>query len=530
MFVRNLLQAGEQVSLLPGEYVVAVPVGIPLTIQYSDKGLLQKVYLHHAEDEWVDKSSEYFQILFKRNQVPNKITLQGSTSYVRGVLVTKNMYTAKTNQPDSILTELCADYLADPESFKFYAGDMRSNSATFKGALSTRQWLTVSGFQVLPGYVVPHDVTESQFEHLIKLNYPFIFPLIDSYIVFHGDDTVTYPHTQLKQIKVKSTSRFINSVGNIMAEVVDALNHKYDISYVDLVHHNIQPGSIIVVDAEDKIVHCLASSDQPSEKISNKIRCDCCGRQLIVPDHGVIKCTDPQCNSVLYPRVTQLCNDLNMPVMSYEDYKKFIIEVGSVFTVLDIFEHPDYKDVQVEITIDQGLRAIVPRTVLPGHAQITQLCDMFSNSVQTLTYYIQNPDKISIDFDLDEHVYSRFLSWIQNVENRSDVVEFFKMPNISIIKNLKKFEGAPIFRGKLIYVTGSFMHGSFEEVSNILRSYAADVTNTFSNTVSCVVIGDGQEGINGHAIIEARKSQIPVMSESEFFAAYEIDADLAENL
>ena len=104
------------------------------------------------------------------------------------------------------------------------------------------------------------------------------------------------------------------------------------------------------------------------------------------------------------------------------------------------------------------------------------------------------------------------------------------MNNVNITKATKKFEGAPIFRDKLILLTGSFIHGSLDEIANILHSYSAETTTQMSDNVNCVVIGDGQENINGHVVIEARKKRVPVMSESEFFMQYDIDTDLAENL
>ena len=529
MFVRNLLQAGERISLLPGEYVTLVPVGIPLTLQYSDKGLLQKVYLNHEEENWVDKTEDYFQILFKRNSVPNKISFTGNTSYVRGVLVTSNIYAATSKEPNSILSELCTKYLADPASFTFYAGDVQSYSAAFKGAVAVRQWLTVSKFNVLPGYVIPQDLTEAQFEHMVKMNYPFVFPLIDSYILYHNDGSITYPKTQLRQVTVKSVDKQRDTAGNIEAVIRDTLGDIRVIPYSTLVHYNIQPNSIIVVDSDDNIVHCLAATGELST-LSNRLRCDCCGRQITVPVTGNTRCADPQCNSVLYPRVKQLCHYLNLPEMSYEDYTEYTDTVGNAFIVLDIFDHPDYKDTELEITMAQGLRAIVPKSVLPGQAQITQLCDTFSNSVQTMTYYLQHPDKIATDFNLDSHAYQRFLQWIDNVENCTDVVELFKLPNLHIVQAEIKFEGEPIFRNKTIYVTGSFIHGSLIEIRNIFQSYAATVTFEYNDTVDCVVIGDGQENVNGHAVLSARKHQIPIMSESQFFLQYDIDADLAENL
>ena len=79
-------------------------------------------------------------------------------------------------------------------------------------------------------------------------------------------------------------------------------------------------------------------------------------------------------------------------------------------------------------------------------------------------------------------------------------------------------------------ITGSFAHGSLAEITSILASYSAAVTQTFSTAVNCVLVGDLNENTNAFAVKSARKSAIPVMQESEFFKQYDIDSDLAENL
>ena len=101
--------------------------------------------------------------------------------------------------------------------------------------------------------------------------------------------------------------------------------------------------------------------------------------------------------------------------------------------------------------------------------------------------------------------------------------------NFEIISTGLKFEGAPIFRNKIIMVTGDFAHGSKEDVANILRSYSATVTFHYDDTVQCVLVGDSKSNIDGQAIRQARWDHVPVMDEADFFAQYEIDDDLIKN-
>ena len=91
----------------------------------------------------------------------------------------------------------------------------------------------------------------------------------------------------------------------------------------------------------------------------------------------------------------------------------------------------------------------------------------------------------------------------------------------------KRFDGAPIFRNKLIYITGDFIHGNIPEISSILQSYSARVTTVFTNLVDCVLVGGTNENVNGKDVVAARNMGIPIMQEVDFFEQYDIDTDLA---
>ena len=90
-----------------------------------------------------------------------------------------------------------------------------------------------------------------------------------------------------------------------------------------------------------------------------------------------------------------------------------------------------------------------------------------------------------------------------------------------IVQENKAFEGAPIFRGKEIVITGRFRHGNNNFIKSIFESYGA---------TGCVVVGDIPEDVSGIAIRKAKKARIDVFDESTFFNMYDIDADLNENM
>lgn len=531
MFVRNLLQSGKEIELKAGEYVTVVPFSLPITLQYDDKGLIQKVYVNHEMTECHDMTAQFLPLILKNKQVPNKISIAGNTSYIRGAFVTEDITASLKKHPESLEAELIQMYVADPTSFKFYAGDVNSKGVTFKGAVATRQWLSSARFTLLPGYVVPQGITEDKFRSMVAQNYPFTYPLISSYIVYHSDYSISYPKIQLSQDVATSIETTYNEIGDIISNISYADSTSQQVPYSTVVKFNILPESLVIRNSEHAIIHSIApKAAKKSDRLSNKLQCSCCGRMIVVPSTGNVRCSDPQCNSVLYPRVLQLCKCLDAPMMSFDAYKKLTSQLGSIFSILDVLDSDKYKDLQFDVTLAQGLRAVVPKTILPNMRQINQICDNCSNSLQTFEYYIHHPDKLQVDFDLDIHVFSKFFTWIQDSDNVSDIIEFFKLPNVHIVQQVKKFDGAPIFRDKLIMLTGSFIRGSVDDISSILRSYAAEVTTELSDAVNCVIIGDTQENVDGHAVIDARRRRVPIMTESEFFTQYDIDNDLAQNL
>lgn len=534
MFVRNLLQPklNKEISLKAGDYISVVPFGLNVTIQYNDKGLIQKVFKGHDNSEWKDATSEYLPIILKNKQLPNKLPVTGGTTLIRGAFVKSDVISSLQKNPKSLQQELEQLYSSDPTSFKFYGGDISTNTNSIKGALSCRRWLSTARIELLPGYSISRELTDQEFEHMLLQNYPFQYPLISGYILFHSDGSIEYPKVQITQSVVKGVTTSTNISGCIEGNIEYEDGSIQLVPYSQIVKYNIQSNTLVLRDANLTIIHTIAPAVSANKRtvVSNKIQCSCCGRNIIVPPVGDVMCSDEQCNTRLYPRVMQLCKTLKIPCPTFEEYKVISDNVGTLFTVLDMIDKPIYTGDVLHITMEDGLRAIIPKSILPGMQQITQLADNFSNSIQTLCYYIRHVDKMKSDLSLDNNAFNRFYTWISSPENCSDVIEFFKLSSICIEKAEKRFDGPPIFRDKTIMLTGSFLHGSLDEVSSILKSYSANVTTEFSKDIDCLIIGDTQENLDGHSIITARKSRIPVMTESEFFHEYDIDTDIAENL
>ena len=82
MFVRNLLQAGD--------FVTVIPAGIRVTLQYNEHGSIEAVYSGYKEDKVLHP--EMLTSIIESSDIPNHISIQGGTSFVYGCLYTNSVY------------------------------------------------------------------------------------------------------------------------------------------------------------------------------------------------------------------------------------------------------------------------------------------------------------------------------------------------------------------------------------------------------------------------------------------------------
>ena len=519
MFTRNLLEAGE--------YVTVVPLGLPVTLQYKDSGAIEKVYTGHEANVWKDITDDILTTMLLEKQVPNHVKIAGGTCFIRALLYSSELQFGRGRLPECTINKYLDAYKKEPKRFSLYAGDVQGMGTAFNGApVPIRQWLTLNGFNTLPGYVVPMGVTEQIFEDMVKKNFQFRFPLIPSYILFRKDGVITYPSTGLTMFQVDSVECYTNQYGDILGDIKERGSDTiHTVPYPQVVHYNIQKNSSVVMNSDGKIIYVYHAD---ATTLPKTIVCSGCGKKLIVPSASVrsFRCDDPQCNSVLYPRVVQMLSTLRMEPMTFDRYKEVTDDIGTIFSLLDVFDLDEYKDVPINATLNEVVRAIIPKDILPGKDQIKMICDGCNNSEEALVYYFQHPDAIITDIGCDPHAFSRLVMWLKNVENCSDCFEMFNIPNLHILKSNTYVDGSPIFRDKKIYITGTFSHGTPEDVESILSSYSATVFRNFDQSVDCVLVGDIPENVNGHAIIEAKRLEIPVMEEANFFNMYAIDEDI----
>lgn len=518
MFVRNRLNSGE--------YITVVPIGLPVTLQYGETGQIEKVYIGY-EIEHDHVSDKLLEKVLELNTVPRKVPLQNGTTWVYGVLYTGEDNCTSGQLPQCTIRRFADMYIDERCPFNFFAASMKTLAGKFQGAIQILQWLKMSGFETLPGATLSsssYDLDTSLWESFDV--YPFRYPLITGYFKnVHG--TITYEDTGLSQCTVESVEASTDSVGRISYILKLSDGTLRYVSCQEHIKYNIHPGTVIVFDVGGTVIYSYPREDVIQH--SATIYCPTCGRSIKVPEDGPVTCTDAHCISRLYPQVEQFLSAFSLPTISYIRYKEISSPTHGAFAVPDILDCVELNNVRIITSLSKLLRAIIPISAVPAASSIIDsFCTNCNNSIHTIVYYMQNPEAISKDMYIEG--VERLQQWFADPVNVSDVKALLEHSKITISVEDKKFDGPPIFRGKKIMITGDFLHGSTEEITAIFSSYSAIVTATFDESVDCIVVGDTQANVNGHSVQYALKHNIPVFTEHSFFAKYEIDQDLANNL
>ena len=240
-------------------------------------------------------------------------------------------------------------------------------------------------------------------------------------------------------------------------------------------------------------------------------------------------CSNPYCTSLLYPRIERFCKVLGLDLISKEQFDKYVSN-SDLQIFPDLLLLPEYKDVKIQKNLWEIIFACLPMEVGTDKQWLIKFCNRCNNNYKTVKFYFDSP--VRIYTELDMNVSRRLANWLSEPRNivELDTVINSDQIDIPVKDKIMSFDGAPIFRNKTFFITGTFRHGSLAEIKAILESYSAIVVTDYDDYIQGVLVGDIKDGIDGHAINAARDLKLPVYNESEFFAKYEIDADLEKYL
>lgn len=518
MNMRNLLK--------PGDFVMPMPIGIHLTLQYNVSGNLEKVYTGF-DSERVDKTDDMMDHIIRHKTVPAKLHITKGTTWVKGVLYTGAFVESSGVLPKAAESLILVKFIDNPDSFNFFAATIESTSALFTGATSVRQTLAMAKFKILPGWIAPAGVTNEVVNEWVNSPIYTFMPIVTDYVVFRNTSVLIHSAHLVQKI-IESVNSYTDFNGFLRSRLkIKGADTFMYVNYSETVKHNIVKGSVIIQDTEQNIVY--SKCPKRSKTYDTIITCACCGRQYVVPKEDTVICPNEHCSSRLMPNIKQFISVLHMPV--YED--KMLedkVKNHQVICIPDLFLLPEYSELRLSTTISALLRALIPISLIPRDDVFVSLSIACSNNERTFRYYVENPDHITSDLNIKHADLNKLTKWLQDGCNVSDIITLLNSTNISLVASEKKFDGAPIFRNKTICLTGTFIRGSMGEIAAILHSYSAKVVFQFTNTVDCVLVGGTNENIDGKMVRDAKALNKAVMSEDTFFKKYEIDSDIKSNL
>lgn len=516
-----------------GSLVYIVPTGLLVTLRYDAHGALNRIskgFTPFGDDSGEEISEEFKKTVVSHGIIPGSIKITGGNTVIWGVFYSDTFKTAVGNVPECEYDNIISDIISGNIKYKFYIGNMSSGAVAITNPTSLNSQGRMNGFELLPSWLVPSDASDKSLKDYITSNihYPFKYPLISGYVVYEGTDEPYFYSLGLSTITVKDTAKYVKHSGYIKYRVHYGDCDYITMNYPDAAFYNVKAGSQLILDG-DTVIWSSTKSSNHSDRLPKRLVCKSCGKIIDVPDTGVMTCTNPYCTSLLYPRIERFCKVLDLEVLSKEQFDKYVSDSDLQFFP-DVLLLPEYKDLKIKKNLWELIFACIPMDVGVDKQWLIKFCNRCNNNYQTVKYYFDGPIKIYTELDMN--VSRRFATWLSEPRN---VLEMHTIINseqveLAIQDKIMSFDGAPIFRNKTIFITGTFRHGTHPEIQAILESYSAVVVNDFDNFVQCVLVGDIKDGIEGQAILTARELNIPIFNESEFFAKYEIDEDLEKYL
>jgi hypothetical protein len=536
----------------PGATVLVVPAGLPVKLQYNQFGLLQKFTvgfnptldsMYQDEDTMGQGLSEddflYKEVLQALKKiVPNSISTTGGTTWIYGVCYT-NRIPCDEGPLDKGLARSYIEDIVKNNDYSFYAAYATSKAVSLRGLLVTKSFLGSAGFRLLPNVVVPVTMSDVTLHTMLDVpTYPFNKNFIAGFFLYE-DLSCRYAASNLVQLKVTNNPEpYVEADGFLKGTVITSSGRPYVFDYSTIVHHSITKGCTLLAEHRltDNRLTILATrlnseSERPVTDIGEDIVCPVCKKLYRVgTDDAPVQCDDPHCLSRSYNDAVKMLAVLNLPSLPYETYRDWVTN-KDIICLTDILEMSPYNETEIEANLTTAIYAVIPTEVVPNYDVLDRFANKCNNKVETVKYYLENPLRIETDLDITDPLVRRLAQWLSDPYNMTTLFTIFSQ--VKIISKRQKFDGAPIFRGNTLAVTGKFRRGDYPEIESILMSYAANVVPSIElgqPLPNMVIVGSLNEGISGQMIQKARSHNIPIVYEDEFFTQYEIDADLEQNL
>ena len=504
-----------------GDTVRVAPMGLRCRISYNSNGVVSRiVFIDSSDVEWQCALDESI-ALQKYNVVPSRL-VNKTACQVEGILSFEGL--SAIDVVNTGVDKAVQGKILDKNEQLYFKAYNLTDSRVQYGAYQQVTQLSMMGFNVCPGFVYSADMSQSKVEKLpvIALQYPFI----SGYEVVSKGNVCSFVNESCQFSRVESVARDVNSLGNIVAKVTCADRVQFTVPYNQIVKYNVQKNTVVAYE-DDGIVYSTDKSNR-AKKVDADIHCSCCGAAIHVKENEpYCRCSYSNCMSMKYPVVENMIKLLGLAPMSYVTYRKYV-DNGQLTSICDIFDVTENSSIEVHCTLPTLLRALCPVYVVRSADFFDRMCKCAGSTDATM-HYLQNPDDIYSDMHtvLSKVCLKNFISWIKDPENLLVVKTFVEMPNIHLQESSVHLDVPPLFRNKVIYLEGTFNHGSYMDVSSILSCYGATVTTTLDNRCNCVVVGGLVKNPDSLESVKIAVSyDIPVYQERIFFEHYGIDADI----
>lgn len=515
--------------LTSGDYCVPIPLGLDIQITYNGNSTISEIAILNTRTDEKEVVNDFIPTFIKERLAPVKINIELGTTTVRGVLAVEGQHAYMfSGSVDDIKDVVLEDIKAHISDYKFYAYHVWSGAANFKGSQITKKWLLMSGFNVLNGFLCPALITSDSIEHLVSY-YSNQFPVIVKYFNFHEAET-SYIHRNITQKITRNvtTEYRLNGFVDVKLEYTDKTNDMFP--YTNRLKFGLMTNDNIILIEDGRIIYNFNYTTP--ENTDYTFTCSHCGRIHKIDDiDDLLTCDNSLCSSKQFVRTNRLLTGLSLPTLTEEEYIK---KVGDKTTICiaDMLDILGYEDDSINTTLSDAIYSVIPVMSVRVKEPIQNLCKNCNFNLKSLEYYMLNTDSILSDLPMQDNKNLRdFIAWISVPENYSEVCAIIGSTKLHIknIDDEKKFDGAPMFNGKKIAITGTFIHGDESEIIRILKSYSATIVNDASQA-DCLIVGSTMSDINGKQVKLAKSKRVPIFDEVEFFNSYEIDKDLAENL
>lgn len=510
MYLENYLKPGDNVSF--------VPIGIPMTLQYNVSGNVEKVYVGYNSDR-EDATDEFMTTLINNQTISAHITLTKGTTWIQGILYTGSRFNVSGNLPEAALPALRELYKKSPTQFNFFAFNVECTSFPFPTYQYKVQYFHLWKFHVLPNWTVPINMSDDTYRQWLDDPTYMGFSKTVIYYVVSSDSRTELVKTNIVQNKIIATYNYLDDYGYYKVEVTLDNGNKLYFPYNKAAKQRVGIDSYVITDISGRIVDIRGT-----KVYDDIITCPYCGKRYTLTEDDTI-CPDVHCASRLVTPIQRFIRVLGLPEMSAGDIRT-LVDDNTLTCVTDIFTLDAYSQLKIDTNIAKILEAMIPIATISNPAVYKDFALACTNDIKTVMYYIDHPTDITVDLKIQNPYVERLIDWLSDNCNAIDLKTVIELPEIQLTASSKRFNGAPIFRDKTIYITGEFIHGSTFDIVSILESYSAKVTTTFTYFTDCVLIGGTQTGINGKAIASAKNLGIPIMTEVDFFQRYDIDSDL----